>query len=305
MPACGWPDEVEEVLRGEHAVMLGYLTPARGVVLTPVTNFAQQDREAGTVTISTSVGAWKKLERIRKRPEVALAFHTRAHAGHARPEYVLVQGRATVGPVVEDYPGQVVDKWERIEPWASRSRAARWWLRVYARRAEVVIAVDRVTVWPDLACAGTPTVHGAPRPTEPPPSQKPPRGGTGPRTSPRRLALDARMVPDTLLGWQDADGLPMIVPVRVAAFDRRRGVRLQAAAPGLLPPGARRAGLTSHWFSRGVVGQRQVVHTGWLDHATYAPHTRAAYAMPPSRLVYTLAAGARTRRRARRRRTVS
>lgn len=300
MPVCAWPDEVEEVLRGEHAVMLGYLTPARGVVLTPVTNFAQHDRDAGTVTVSTSVGAWKKLERIRKRPEVALAFHTRAHAEHGRPEYVLVQGRATVGPVVEDYPTEHAERWERIEPWRSRSRAARWWMRVYARRCEVVIAVERVVVWPDLACAGTPTVHGAPRPAQAPPSQKPPRGGTGPRTSPRRVALDARLVPDTLLGWQDADGLPMVVPVRVAAHDRDRGVRLAAAAPDLLPTGARRAGLTSHWFSRGVVGQRQVTHTGWLDHTTYAPHTRAAYAMPPSRLFYTLAAGGMTRLRARR-----
>jgi hypothetical protein len=60
--------------------------------------------------------------------------------------------------------------------------------------------------------------------------------------------------------------------------------------------------LTAHWFSRGVTGQCQTVHTGWLDVAegvTYAPHTRASYLMPPSRITYRLAAGGFTRVRLR------
>jgi hypothetical protein len=96
--------------------MLGYVTPAQGVVLTPVTNFALHDREAGTVSISTSVGTWKKLARIRANPNIALAFHTRAHADHDRPEYVLLQGCASVGAPVDDYPSTVLEQWERIEP---------------------------------------------------------------------------------------------------------------------------------------------------------------------------------------------
>jgi hypothetical protein len=76
----------------------------------------------------------------------------------------------------------------------------------------------------------------------------------------------------------------------------REGTEL-LASPGLLPAGARRAGLTAHWFSRGVTGQRQIVHTGWLDGSTYAPHTRASYFMPPLRPVYRLVVGAETRRR--------
>lgn len=298
MPVCDWPDDVETVLAGDHAVMLGYLTPASGVVLTPVTNFALHDRAAGTLAFSTSVGAGKKLARIRARPEVALAFHTRAHADHDRPEYVLIQGRGTVGPPVDDYPSTVLEAWERIEPWSTRGPLTRRWMRVYGRRIEVVVAVARITVWPDLACAGTPTVYGAPLPDVPPPSQRPPGKGTGPRVSARRAALDARWMPDVLAGWADADGRPLIVPVGVGAAGRD-GVTLTAPAT-LLPPGARRAGLTAHWFSRGVTGQRQVIHTGWLDGTTYAPHTRAAYAMPPSRLVYNLAAGGMTRLRARR-----
>lgn len=138
--------------------MLGYVTPARGVVLTPVTNFALHDRTAGTVSVSTSVGAWKKLARIRANSNIALAFHTRAHADHERPEYVLVQGRASVGPPVEDYPSTVLEQWERIEPWGSLGPLAKRWLRIYGRRVEVKVFVERVVVWPDLTCAGSPEV---------------------------------------------------------------------------------------------------------------------------------------------------
>jgi Pyridoxamine 5'-phosphate oxidase len=288
-----WPDSVETILRGEHAVMLGYTTPARGVVLAPVTNFALHDREAGTVSISTSVGAWRKLARIRANPNVALAFHTRAHADHERPEYVLVQGRACIGRAVEDYPSTVLEQWERIEPWSSLGPLARRWLRVYARRVEVGVHVERVVVWPDLACVGAPQVYGLALDATSPPSQAPPARGTGPRVAHRRAAWEARRLPDVLLGWVGTDGRPMIVAVGIGAAVRG-GIEL-TAPPGLLPTGARRAGLTAHWFSRGVTGQRQIVHTGWLDDGVYAPHTRAAYFMPPSRIVYRLVVGGATR----------
>jgi hypothetical protein len=293
--SCIWPDTVETILRGEHAVMLGYVTPARGVVLTPVTNFALHDREAGTVSISASVGAWKKLARIRANPNVALAFHTRAHADHERPEYVLVQGRASVGPPVEDYPSTVLEQWERIEPWGSLGPLAKRWLRFYGLRVEVKVFVERVVVWPDLACAGVPEVYGQALGETPPPAQAPPAKGTGPRVAHRRAAREARFLPDVLLGWVGADERPTIVPVGIGST-ARGGIEL-LASPSLLPPGARRAGLTAHWFSRGVTGQRQIVHTGWLDEGTYAPHTRVSYFMPPLRSVYRLVVGGVTRRR--------
>jgi len=278
--------------------MLGYVTPARGVVLTPVTNFALHDRKAGTVSISTSVGAWRKLARIRANPNIALAFHTRAHADHERPEYVLVQGRASLGPPVDDYPSTVLEQWERIEPWGSLGPLAKHWLRIYGRRVEVKVFVERVVVWPDLACAGLAEVYGRALGETSPLSQAPPANGTGPRVAHRRAAWEARYLPDALLGWVDADGRPMIVPVRIGST-MREGIEL-LASQGLLPAGARRAGLTAHWFSRGVTGQRQIVHTGWLDGSTYAPHTRASYFMPPLRPVYRLVVGAATRRRYRR-----
>ena len=92
-----WPDSVDEVLAGDQTIMLATVTPAEGVVLLPVTNFAVRDREAGTVTAAnSSVGVSKKLERIRRNPRVALAYHTRARGWTVRPQYVLVQGTASL-----------------------------------------------------------------------------------------------------------------------------------------------------------------------------------------------------------------
>src|SRR3954471_12510700 len=100
-----WSDDAEAILASDHVVALAYATPAKGVVLLPVTNFAVRDRAAGTLTaVNTSVGVWRKRERIRRDPHVALAYHTRRHADTDRPEYVLAQGWATLSEPVEDYP---------------------------------------------------------------------------------------------------------------------------------------------------------------------------------------------------------
>jgi hypothetical protein len=297
--AIQWPESVDQILEGDHAVALAYVTPARGVVLAPVSNFGLHDRAAGIVTINSSVGAWKKLDRIRRNPQVGLAFHSRAHATHDRAEYVLVQGRASLSPAVPDYPSTVVDHWERFEPWRNLGSFWKRWLRIYALRVEIRVAVERVVVWPDLDCRGAADVHGATLPAESPPAQDTPAKGTGPRINQSRAARQVRRLPHVLLGWRGADGFPIAIPVRVGAVDED-GIELEAPAD-TLPTGGRRAGLTAHWFSRGVVGQRQVIHTGWMKvpaqdgRAIYAPHTRAAYRMPSSRLVYRLAVGLATR----------
>jgi hypothetical protein len=306
-PIDHWPKELDEILDGDHAVVLAYATPARGSVLAPVSNFGLHDRAAGIVTVNSSVGAWKKLYRIRRNPRVALAFHTRAHARHRRPEYVLVQGRAALPPPVPDYPSTVIENWERLEPWRKLGPLWKRWLRIYALRVEIQIAVDRITVWPELTCCGTPKTYGTPPPSEPPAPQDAPAKGTGARLNSARAARHAARLPDTLLGWIGADDFPVVVPVHVGAADEH-GIRLDAPE-GVAPPGGRRAGLTAHWFSRGVVGQRQAIHTGWMiagrsgTSVIYHPHTKVAYRMPPSRIVYRVAAGLFTRlgyRRARR-----
>jgi len=294
-----WTDDVGEILAGDQAVALAHVTPANGVVLTQVTNFALQSREAGTIAVNSSVGMWRKLERMRQNPHVAVAFHTRDHSLSGRPEYVLVQGRATV-PDASDpaaWLDEMGDHWERFGGQShDLGRFWNWWLRAYHWRVNVEIAVERVVVWPDLRCQGAPTVYGEPLPAGSPPSQPAPAKGSGPRVDQRRAARRAARLPHSLLGWVGADSFPVVVPVR-AAGAAEAGISLETAA-GLVPPGGRRAGLLAHWFSRYVVGQRQRRHTGWLDgdELVYAPHTEHGYRLPAWRLAYNIGAGFVTRR---------
>src|SRR5687767_11259123 len=91
-----WSDEVDEIMGSELAAGFAYLTPAKGVVINPMAPLGIRDREAGTITLSSSLGLWKKLQRIKQNPGVALAYHARDHTGSRRTEYVLVQGKAAV-----------------------------------------------------------------------------------------------------------------------------------------------------------------------------------------------------------------
>ena len=297
-----WPGPADEILGSDQAVALAHATPAQGVVLTPVTNFGMRDRAAGTVAVNSSVGMWRKLDRIRQNPNVALAFHTRAHAGTHRPEYVLVQGKASLSSLADrdGWLDAVGDRWERFggQP---REVGLLWerWLNAYHWRVNIEITVERVVVWPDLRCAGNPDAHGAPLTAEPPRPQRPPAGGTGPRVDHMPAARRAAALPDILLGWVGADERPVVVPVEVAGTEPD-GIVLEAS-PGLIPRGGRRAGLLAHWFSRHVVGQRQRKHTGWLEsdggrRAIYAPHTETGYRLPPWRFAYNAGAGFVTRR---------
>jgi general stress protein 26 len=289
-----WPDEVEEILASDQVVMLGSVTPAGGVVLTPVTNFAARDRAAGTVTVNSSIAASRKLERIARHPQVALAFHTRTHSLTTRPEYVLLQGNATISDPIPDYPTTIRDNWERF---AGRleGRAWRWWMGPYFTRVDITVTAHRISVWPDLTCRDPVTIHGTPPTSQSPPSQQPPPKGTDPRLDVERATRRAARLPHTMVGWVDADGYPFVVPVEVGNA-QTHGITLHTARP-LLPPGERRAGLTAHAFTRHVVGQHQRIHTGWLrtdpdlNQATYAPHTAFGYHMPPSRLFYRLSVG--------------
>jgi hypothetical protein len=280
--------------------MLAHTTPASGVVLSPLTNAGQQDRAAGTVAVNSSVAMWRKLERIKRAPHVAVAFHTRAHALHQRSEYVLVQGRASITPPFgrDEWKASMGAHFERFgdEPLDAGRRWHRW-LRVYYRRVDVVIAVERLLVWPDLECRGAPQVHGAPLPADAPAPQRPPARGTGPRINHGRAARSLSRRPDVLLGWVGADGFPVVVPVGIAGSEPR-GILLDVPT-GVVPPGGRRAGVTAHQFTAQVVGQHQQRHTGWVEcgeRVVYAPHTKAWYWIPPWRIAFNLVAGYGTRR---------
>jgi hypothetical protein len=299
------PAAAREILASDQATALAYVTPASGTVIVPVTNFATFDPAAGTISVNTSIGAWRKLDRIRRDPHVALAFHTREHSLCERPEYLLAQGRAELSRFEDRHGWQEVfgSNWERFGGQPRKlGRFWEWWLAVYHWRVTIEVHVERVVTWTDLRCAGEPSVSGAPLPAEEPPPQAPPGKGTRPRMSAARVARRTGRLPNVLLGWVGADGYPLVVPVEVAGTEPE-GILLRASG-GLVPPGGRRAGLTGHWFSRHVVGQIQHVHTGWLEarsgRLVYAPHTRASYRIPTSRLAFNVGAGFETRRRLRR-----
>lgn len=292
-----WPDEVDEVLAGDLAAGLAYLTPARGVVITPMAPLGLRDRAAGTVTVTTSLGLWKKLDRIRSNPGVAVAFHARDHADGSRPEFVLVQGEAAIQPAPDRaWLDSIRPQWDHFLGPPKGGPAGRWLRVYYYERVAITIAVRRIVVWPTLDCAGEPVVHGEPLPEQPPP-QSPPKNGTGPRTDAGRLAAEVGRLPHSLLGWAGGDGLPMAVAV-AATGSGPEGAELVVPA-SVRPEGGRRAGLTAHRFEPRMVGQEQRIYTGWLDvaggRAVYAPHTRAGYRLPASKALMTIGSGATTR----------
>src|SRR2546423_11770689 len=96
MTAPDWSDALDEVIDGDLTAAVAYTTPAGGAVVNAVAPVGLRDREAGTVSFTTSLGFGRKLERIRRDPRVALAYHAREHGFSSSPLYVLVQGRATI-----------------------------------------------------------------------------------------------------------------------------------------------------------------------------------------------------------------
>ena len=88
MALMSWPDGVDRILTGDLTAAVAYVTPAKGVVITPMAPLGSRDREAGTIAVSTSLGLWKKLDRIRSNPSVSVAY-ARDHGDSNHPEYVL------------------------------------------------------------------------------------------------------------------------------------------------------------------------------------------------------------------------
>jgi Pyridoxamine 5'-phosphate oxidase len=291
-----WPDDIDEVIGGDLTAALAYVTPAGGAVVTPVAPVGLRDRDAGTVTFTTSLGFGRKLKRIERDPSVALAYHAREHGFASSEAFVLVQGRCR--PVARPDPA-----WnERVlTPAATRfmgppKRGRFWnrWLReYYADRVPVIVDVERVVAWPASDCSGEPEVHGAPRPAGQPEPHAAPKKGTGPRLDAEAASKRLAGLPHVLLGWRDADGFPTVVPVTVGDAGPE-GIRFSCAR-ALLPPGGRRAGLMGHAYKAKATGLRTRLHTGWVevgdDAAVYAPHTAAGFRAPSNKTLLLLANG--------------
>jgi hypothetical protein len=297
MAPVAWSDEADEIIGGDLTAGVVYATPAGGAVVTAVAPIGLHDREAGIVTFTTSLGLGKKLERIRREPRVALAYHAREHGLSTRPEFVLVQGRATIVETPDrDYLEEVVAP--QAERFLGERKSGffwdRWLQEYYADRIPVNVAVERVVVWPDLGCAGEPTVFGAPL-ADVAPEQKPPKGGTGPRVDSARAAKRLAALPHRLLAFVQGDGYPTAAPVEVGEGGES-GIALATAA-GLLPPGGRRAGVIAHSYQPKLIGLATRQHTGWLEaddsgaSATYAPHTEQGFKAPANKTLLLLGNG--------------
>jgi hypothetical protein len=293
-----WPDDIDEVLTGDLTAALAYCTPAGGAVVNAVAPIGMRDREAGTVTFTTSLGLGKKLQRIQNNPRVALAYHAREHGFAQGSEFVLVQGDAT--PLAEpdrDLLDNVIGPHaERFMGPARRGRIFwdRWLQEYYADRVPVTVRVERLVAWPDLEAAGEPRVFGAPLPEAPPSPQAEPKNGAGPRVDTAKAARRIGALPNQLLAFVGADGYPEVCPVRIGAGEPG-GIALDAARP--LPPGGRRAGLVAHRYNAQLVGLAARGHTGWLAvgddpaRGLYAPHTAFGFRAPANKTLLLLANG--------------
>jgi hypothetical protein len=289
-----WSDADDAVLAGDLTAALAYVTPAGGAVLTPVAPVGLRDRDAGTVSFTTSLGFGRKLDRMRENPRVALAYHAREHGFADGPRFVLVQGTASY----DSSPDRALLE-ERVGPASERFMGAprrgpfwdRWLSAYYGDRVVVTVAVERLLSWPDGDCAGEPIVSGAPLEQRAPDPQSPPANGTGPRVEVAAAARRLSRLPHVLLAYVGADGFPVVVPVRVGEA-RADGIVLDGPLPGR----GRRAGLLGHRYEPQLVGLEVRQHTGWLLDDTYAPHTQSGFRAPANKTLLLLANGLMARR---------
>jgi hypothetical protein len=285
-----WSDVEDTIVGGDLTAALAYVTPAGGAVPTPVAPIGLRDRDARTVAFTTSLGFGRKLERIDANPRVALAYHAREHGFTGGERYVLVQGSATydADPNEETLTNTVQPASARFLGAPRRGRFwDRWLSAYYADRVLVTVAVERVVSWPDLACAGEPTIHGAALHAEQPPTQAPPAKGTAARVPLERAARRLSSLAHVLLAYVGSDGYPVIAPVGVGAV-QPSGIELSGPA---LPPGGRRAGLLAHSYGPQLVGLRTRQHTGWLQDGVYAPHTENGFRAPANKTLLLLGNG--------------
>ena len=160
-----WTDADDQIIGGDLTAALAYVTPAGGAVLTPIAPIGLRDREAGTVSFTTSLGFGRKLDRIKANPKVSLAYHAREHGFATGPAFVLVQGTASYDatPDIDVLTNEIGPA--SVKFMGDRATGPFWdrWLSAYyADRVVVTVAVTRVVTWPDHACSGEPTVSGEP-----------------------------------------------------------------------------------------------------------------------------------------------
>lgn len=289
-----WSEREDGIIGGDLTAALAYVTPAGGVVVTPVAPIGLRDRAAATVDFTTSLGFGRKLDRIKQNPRVALAYHAREHGFAEGGDFVLVQGTASYDSNPDP---QMLD--EHVRPASERFMGkprtgpfwGRWLSAYYEDRVLVTVRVERVLWWQDPSCTGAPNVSGAELPQAEPAPQTPPRNGTGPRVDVARERKRLARLAHALAGYVGADGFPLVVPVEIGEASAS-GIALT----GPLPAGGRRAGLLAHRYEPQLIGLETRQYTGWLQDGVYAPHTAGGFRAPANKTVLLLANGFMARR---------
>ena len=237
-----WSDVDDEIIGGDLTAALAYVTPAGGGVVTPVAPIGLRDREAGIVQFTTSLGFGRKLDRIKQNPRVALAYHAREHGFATR---AALRARAGRRASYDPHPdAQVLE--ERVRPASVRfmgepktrpllgSLAERLLRRQGARdrerRARRLVARPRLRGRADGRRQRRAGASSRPRSSRP--RRAPARASTSSARRSRRASL-----PHVLVTYPGADGLPVIVPVRVGAASDA-GIELEGPlAAGRAPRG--------------------------------------------------------------------
>ena len=253
-----WSDEVDEILGGDLAAGFAYLTPAKGVVITPMAPLGLRDREAGTVTLpprwtcgrsSTGSAAERRggrLPRARARP-------------HRRPGFVLVQGRASFDP------GPTARGSSRSRP----SGTASWARAPAAPRpaARRLLPAARGDHGRGRADRRLPRRPGRGHPRSSGPARRHRRAPGRPRRD-GATALDSRR---RLRATRGASPHParLVRGRRAARGGARRGAGEATSegspgCPGRVP--AERSAGRAHLarVRPRMIGQEQRIHTGWL-----------------------------------------
>ena len=283
-----WDDEVDAIIAGDAAAGLASVTPARGVVVVPMAPLGLRDRDAGTVTVTSSLGLPKKLDRIRRNPSVALAYHAREHGDSDSPLYVLVQGAATV----QERPNRawlesITPQWEHFLGPRHGGTVGRLMDIYYWQRLAITVQVRRVIVYDGTAA---PRVFGEDLPDDPPAAQRPPKLGTHPRVDTAKVAARGPPAATHAAGMgphrRAADGGSGPFHGRQRAGPEP-GHQRRTPAPGRPPGGSDRPRLPPAHGRPGTTRAHRLLEVDGSQ-ATYAPHTKSGHALPRSQTLMTL-----------------
>ena len=225
-----------------------------------------RDHERGEVTFTTSLGLGKKARADPRQPRVSLAYHAREHGFATDPRFVLVQGRRASTPRPISRCSARSYGRPRPDSWARRRQASSGTVTCASTRRPRPghgrgRAGDRLAR-PALRRPSPRSAARSSRPRHPQP-QAPPKKGTGPRVELGSAAKRLRPCPTSCSHFPAPTVSRWSSRWRPAEAGER-GVALQAAE-GVLPEGARRAGLLGHRFNAKLIGLESRQHTGWLE----------------------------------------